>query len=167
MDLPKALGILGFEDTQWLSKSELTPKEELDNAHHVKMMALLEKKKEEAKESNDKSKNPKKYGRRKRKELRADDEFRILHEAYQFLLKKYNLGTNIVSEAPSIKTALDQVLKEATDDKSDGNFILLCSNNIIAVHLYLFEWSTRGIESTGRNRRKSIEFTKISRKCQN
>ena len=122
MDLPKALGILGFEDTQWLSKSELTPKEELDNAHHVKMMALLEKKKEEAKESNDKSKTTKKYGRRKRKELRADDEFRILHEAYQFLLKKYNLGTDIVTEAPSIKTALDQVLKEAADDKSDGNF---------------------------------------------
>ena len=40
--------------------------------------------------------------RSKRKQLSADDEIRILHEAYQFLLKRYNLG-----ESPRTSTATE------------------------------------------------------------
>ena len=94
MDIPRALGILGIEDTQFIFKSELSPKEELDIAHKSKMKLLLDKKKEERAATKGKKKRRKKYRNRykKRKNMTTDDEFRILHEAYQFLLWKYNLG---------------------------------------------------------------------------
>ena len=122
MDLPKALGILGFEDTQWLLKPETSPKEELVNAHNKKMKTLIEKKKEEARESNNTKKKKKKKYRysRRRKQMTADDEFRILHEAYQFLLKKFNLGQDLTMDDSIMK--IDQSVNSEDSDSSEGIF---------------------------------------------
>ena len=103
MDIPRALGILGIEDTQTIFTSDLSPKEELDIAHKSKMKVLLEKKNKELKSIKKKEeraaqrgekKKRKRYRSRykKRKNMTIDDEFRILHEAYQYLLWKYDLG---------------------------------------------------------------------------
>ena len=63
----------------------------------------------------------------KRKQLTADDEVRQLHEAYQFMLKKYGLGEtpkNSVSENPMISpfmklTLDDDVPKKHVDFKDE------------------------------------------------
>ena len=59
----------------------------------------------------------------RRKELSHDDQIRVIHEAYQFLLKKYNLGQNqtacedIVS--PFMELEMDDQTRKFQDD--DGN----------------------------------------------
>ena len=113
MDLAKALGILGFNSTRWLDRSSFNPKAELDKAHFKKMMEIMDKKKADEKGDNKKDKPPEiKYTVKGRKELTPDDQVRILHEAYQYLLKKYNLGVEQVSETPLVSPFMKLELDE-------------------------------------------------------
>ena len=100
--------------------SGLSPKEELDKAHFSKTMDIMKKKKQKVstiffmnkvnrcnklnlQNEEAKNKNKEKFGDGKskadlqinsfkRKEKSPDDQIRVLHEAYQFLLKKHKLG---------------------------------------------------------------------------
>lgn len=94
MDLAKALGILGFNSTRWLDASSgLDPKTELDKQHFIQMMEIIKRKKTAAKEKKAVEAGVDTGLRlKKRQPKSADDEVRVLHEAYQFLLKKYRLG---------------------------------------------------------------------------
>merc|ERR1711997_1411659 len=163
MDLAKAMGILGFTSSRWLDMSSgFTPKQELDKAHFAKMMEILKrKKKNSASEETEGKKTRKKsqvdeHGNtkhekgekkveevktggnpyRQKKEKTTDDEIRILHEAYQFLLKRYNLGVDPKEEAeeknlvsPFMKLEVDEPKKvhveldldEENEDDEEGD----------------------------------------------
>jgi len=65
---------------------------------------------------------------RRKKEKTADDEIRILHEAYQFLLKRYNLGEDPKKEAeeknlisPFMKLEMDEPKKVIEIDLDEEN----------------------------------------------
>merc|ERR1712008_29756 len=66
---------------------------------------------------------------RRKKEKTADDEIRILHEAYQFLLKRYNLGVDPKEDAeeknlvsPFMKLEMDEPKKVQVElDLDDDN----------------------------------------------
>lgn len=93
MDLSKAQAIMGFSSTRWLDKSAgFNPKDELDKAHFEKMMDIMKKKKNYVPPKSPQVSN--RNGMR-RKQLTPDDECRVLHEAYQFLFRKYNLGEEL------------------------------------------------------------------------
>ena len=84
----------------------------------------MDKKKAMAKEAKNKSKEIE-YNYNKRRELTPDDQIRILHEAYQFLLKKYNLGQELVPDTPLVspfmKLVLDETVKEVLVQDENNN----------------------------------------------
>ena len=114
MDHSKALGILGFNSARVLDRSSFTnPKLVLDKAHFNKTMAIMKKKEEEAVDSKKKVKEIQ-YSF-KRKEMTYDDQIRIIHEAYQFLLKKYNLGRDL----SNYDEAISPFMKLASDEPEE------------------------------------------------
>ena len=67
---------------------------------------------------------PEKYNF-KRKALSPDDEIRILHEAYQFLLKKYKLG-----ESPRSSTS-DEIQPAKKNNALVSPFMKLSIGNVL------------------------------------
>ena len=131
MDLAKALGILGFNSTRWLDKSSFNPKAELDKAHFKKMMEITNKKEQDIRDGLKKSDKPEiQYTVKGRKELTPDDQVRMLHEAYQFLLKKYGLGEVQVENNPLVSPFMKLDLDEdkpvkvlfSDEEENGGNF---------------------------------------------
>ena len=85
MDLPKALSAMGFSNTRMLSQAEgHDPRVELANALHRRMLEIEEKKRRVAEKSKGMSQ---KYIEEQEEKCR--DETRRVHEAYQYLSKKY------------------------------------------------------------------------------
>ena len=130
MELAKALGILGFTNMRWMEtckKSGITPKQVLDQAHFSKTMMInkqrvsfllwifqpklwfwFQMKAEEEMENNEgKVQN---FGTLKK--MSFDDQVRQVHEAYQFLIKKYKLQESVASTALMIQT-LEREKREA------------------------------------------------------
>ena len=129
MDHSRALGILGFNSARALDKSSFNPKAVLDKAHFNKTMAIMKKKDEETEVDKNKFKQIQ-YSVR-RKELSHDDQIRVIHEAYQFLLKKYNLGQNqtacedIVS--PFMELEMDDQTRKFQDDDGNEGMYVFCN----------------------------------------
>ena len=117
MELAKALGILGFQNTRWMETSKhtgVTPKQILDQAHFSKTISIHKQRVninllfwgkikicftfqvKEEKELEENGGKPKEvvYGKVSKK-LSFDDQTRQLHEAYQFLIKRYKLQEDI------------------------------------------------------------------------
>jgi len=93
MDTNKAMSVMNFSSTrEFMDRSSgLDPKKELDKKHFDNMMKIVKRKKDESKADDGKKEDYAKQFRKKK--LTAEDEVRILHEAYQFLLRKFNLGS--------------------------------------------------------------------------
>lgn len=63
------------------------------------------------------------YGSKK-KVLSADDEIRILHEAYQFLLKKHKLGSTSESPRGSVSDSLvSPFMKLSSSEEKPKNYL--------------------------------------------
>jgi len=131
MDLSKAQAIMGFSSTRWLDKSAgFNPKDELDKAHFEKMMDIMKKKKAYVPPKSPQVSN--RNGMR-RKQLTPDDECRVLHEAYQFLFRKYNLGEVLEvqnsdafgGEVPPSPGLISPFMKMELDNGSDSRILSL------------------------------------------
>lgn len=113
MDLNRALRIMGYTSSkEFLDTSKdptKDPKQELQKKHFVQSMALFAKK---TKAQEDKSTF------RNKKQISADDEVRLLHEAYQFLVRKYHLqsDTTISNDDKSKKSKGDEKMETGEDD---------------------------------------------------
>lgn len=92
MDTNKAMSVMNFSSTrEFMDRSSgMDPKKELDKKHFDNMMKIVKRKREESKADDGKQDYAKQF---RKKKLTAEDEVRVLHEAYQFLLRKFNLGS--------------------------------------------------------------------------
>jgi len=107
MDLNRALRVMGYTSSkEFLDTSKdptKNPKEELQKKHFVQSMALFQKKA--------KAQEEKTAALRNKKQISADDEVRLLHEAYQFLVRKYHLQSE-----SEIKSKGEEEKMETGDD---------------------------------------------------
>ena len=116
--MTRAMGVLGFSSTRWAEKTKgKNPKEELDKAYFNKMMQIQKRKDQLGKERENEVERramSANYGRVKT-ELAPDDENRELQEAYQFLLKKFELS-NETQEKQSLISPFMQMTMDADED---------------------------------------------------
>jgi len=129
MELAKALGILGFQNTRWMETSKhtgVTPKQILDQAHFSKTISIHKQRVKEEKELEENGGKPKEvvYGKVSKK-LSFDDQTRQLHEAYQFLIKRYKLQEDIGHYAERVQALekqqkrLEKMAIQAENNKNE------------------------------------------------
>ena len=113
MDLAKALGMMGLGTARVDAHGERDAQEEL-NAALTRVMEAHEKKKKKALETE------KIEERRNHIADKLRDDVRTMHEAYQFLCRKYHLDKERLKEKQQLRGA-DETVDDMSDfDEEDG-----------------------------------------------
>jgi hypothetical protein len=140
MDLAKALATMGFGTARIVdAHGERDAQDELNDAL-TRLMEIHEKKK---KKMNDTEKIEE---RRKQQSDKLRDEVRTVHEAYQFLAKKYKFDKQRLKEKQDLQGAADTVKVIEADEEKDEVFGLA---EAVAIKAAANHWKKPKNESVG------------------
>jgi hypothetical protein len=112
MDLSKALAMMGF-GTARVDQEKRSALDELNTAL-IRQMENFDKKKKKIQDTE------KVAQRRETQQDKIRDEIRTMHEAYQFLAKKYSHDKDRMNDKKSLKSS-EIVGKEIEENEEDGH----------------------------------------------